>query len=72
MCFAYYFRIKLKHLTFVIYFVGRFSIVSKMYNYDNCARIVRITGSAKGIGKAIAWEFAEAGYCIIISDFEDR
>ena len=34
---------------------------------NNNARVVVVTGSSKGIGKAIAMEFAKAGYSIIIN-----
>ena len=30
-------------------------------------QVVLITGSAKGIGKAIAFELAQAGYAIVIN-----
>ena len=34
---------------------------------NNNARVAVVTGSSKGIGKAIAMEFAKAGYSIIIN-----
>jgi NAD(P)-dependent dehydrogenase (short-subunit alcohol dehydrogenase family) len=34
-------------------------------NYNNNGRVAVITGSSKGIGKAIAMEFARAGYSIV-------
>ncbi|HEX5979079.1 MAG TPA: SDR family oxidoreductase, partial [Nitrososphaeraceae archaeon] len=33
-------------------------------------RVVVITGSGKGIGKAVALEFAESGYYTMINDLE--
>ena len=33
-------------------------------------KVVIITGSGKGIGEAIAMEFAKAGYYVMINDFE--
>jgi glucose 1-dehydrogenase len=35
-------------------------------------QVVVVTGSGKGIGKAIAIEFAKAGYCVMINDFEQE
>jgi glucose 1-dehydrogenase len=35
-------------------------------------RVVAITGSGKGIGRAIAIEFAKSGYCIMINDLEQE
>ena len=35
--------------------------------YNNNGRVAVITGSSKGIGKAIAMEFARAGYSIVIN-----
>jgi NAD(P)-dependent dehydrogenase (short-subunit alcohol dehydrogenase family) len=34
---------------------------------NNNGRVVVITGSSKGIGKAIAMEFAKAGYSIVLN-----
>jgi glucose 1-dehydrogenase len=39
---------------------------------NNNARVVIVTGSAKGIGKAIALEFAKAGYYVMINDLEQE
>mgnify|MGYP003575412971 CR=1 FL=1 len=36
-------------------------------NYNNDGRVAVITGSSKGIGKAIAMEFARAGYSIVMN-----
>jgi glucose 1-dehydrogenase len=35
-------------------------------------KVAVVTGSGKGIGKAIAIEFAKAGYCVMINDFEQE
>jgi 3-oxoacyl-[acyl-carrier protein] reductase len=34
---------------------------------NNNGRVVVITGSSKGIGKAIAMEFAKVGYSIVLN-----
>ena len=36
-------------------------------NYNNNGRVAVVTGSSKGIGKAIAMEFARAGYSVVIN-----
>jgi 3-oxoacyl-[acyl-carrier protein] reductase len=36
-------------------------------NCNNNGRVAVITGSSKGIGKAIAMEFARAGYFIVMN-----
>jgi glucose 1-dehydrogenase len=39
--------------------------------YDNNnSKVAVVTGASRGIGKAIAKEFAKSGYCIMINDFE--
>ena len=39
---------------------------------NNRRRVVAVTGSGKCIGKAIAMEFAKAGYYVMINDFEQE
>jgi glucose 1-dehydrogenase len=39
-------------------------------NNNRKRRVVIVTGSGKGIGKAIAMEFAKAGYYVMINDFK--
>jgi glucose 1-dehydrogenase len=46
--------------------------VSNKSNDNNNARAIIVTGSAKGIGKAIALEFAKAGYYVMINDLEQE
>jgi glucose 1-dehydrogenase len=41
-------------------------------NNNRRRRVVVVTGSGKGIGKAIAMEFAKAGYYVMINDFEEE
>ena len=36
-------------------------------NNNNKGRVVVVTGSSRGIGKAIAAEFANAGYSVVIN-----
>jgi 3-oxoacyl-[acyl-carrier protein] reductase len=36
-------------------------------NDNNNERVAIVTGSSKGIGKAIATEFAKAGYSVVIN-----
>jgi NAD(P)-dependent dehydrogenase (short-subunit alcohol dehydrogenase family) len=37
------------------------------YSSNNRRRVAVVTGSSKGIGKAIATEFANAGYSVVIN-----
>ena len=37
---------------------------------NNNSKVAVVTGASRGIGKAIAIEFAKSGYCIMINDFE--
>src|ERR687885_2872256 len=37
------------------------------FNSNNERRVAAVTGSSKGIGKAIALEFANAGYSVVIN-----
>jgi glucose 1-dehydrogenase len=41
--------------------------MNKLGEIKNNGRVVVITGSSKGIGKAIAMEFAKAGYSVVIN-----
>ena len=41
--------------------------MNEVSNYSNKERIAVVTGSSKGIGKAIAMEFAKAGYSVVIN-----
>ena len=41
-------------------------------NNSRRRRVVVVTGSGKGIGKAIAIEFTKAGYYVMINDFEEE
>ena len=36
-------------------------------NHNNNGRVVVVTGSSKGIGKAIALEYARSGYSVVIN-----
>jgi glucose 1-dehydrogenase len=51
---------------------GNKSSNNKNKNNDNNTRTAIITGSCKGIGKAIAMEFAKARYDVMINDFEEE
>jgi NAD(P)-dependent dehydrogenase (short-subunit alcohol dehydrogenase family) len=37
---------------------------------NNNSKVAVVTGASRGIGKAIAIEFAKSDYCIMINDFE--
>ena len=39
-------------------------------NSDNNSKVAVFAGAGRGIGKAIAKEFAKNGYCVMINDFE--
>jgi NADP-dependent 3-hydroxy acid dehydrogenase YdfG len=41
--------------------------MNQVRNYSNKDRIAVVTGSSKGIGKAIDMEFAKAGYSVVIN-----
>ena len=44
----------------------------KSNNNNRRRRVVIVTGSGRGIGKAIAMEFAKAGYYVMMNDFEQE
>jgi glucose 1-dehydrogenase len=46
--------------------------VSGKSNNNRRRRVVIVTGSGRGIGKAIAMEFAKAGYYVMMNDFEQE
>jgi 3-oxoacyl-[acyl-carrier protein] reductase len=41
-------------------------------NNNNKKKVAVITGSGKGMGRAIAMEFAKAGYYVMINDLEQE
>jgi NAD(P)-dependent dehydrogenase (short-subunit alcohol dehydrogenase family) len=42
--------------------------VGLTYNNNNNSKVAVVTGASRGIGKAIAKEFAKNGYCVMIND----
>jgi 3-oxoacyl-[acyl-carrier protein] reductase len=44
----------------------------KYRDNNNKKRVAVITGSGKGMGRAIAMEFAKAGYYVMINDLEQE
>jgi glucose 1-dehydrogenase len=47
-------------------------VSGKSNNNNRRRRVVIVTGSGRGIGKAIAMEFAKAGYYVMMNDFEQE
>jgi glucose 1-dehydrogenase len=47
-------------------------VSGKSDNNNRRRRVVIVTGSGRGIGKAIAIEFAKAGYYVMMNDFEQE
>jgi glucose 1-dehydrogenase len=47
-------------------------VSGKSDNNNRRRRVVIVTGSGRGIGKAIAMEFAKAGYYVMMNDFEQE
>jgi NAD(P)-dependent dehydrogenase (short-subunit alcohol dehydrogenase family) len=41
-------------------------------NYNNNGKVAVITGSSKGIGKAIAKEFAKDGYSVVLNSRDEK
>jgi 3-oxoacyl-[acyl-carrier protein] reductase len=42
------------------------------HNNGNHNRVAVVTGSSRGIGKAIAREFAQNGYCVVLNSRDEE
>lgn len=42
------------------------------HNNGNHNRVAVVTGSSRGIGKAIAREFAQKGYCVVLNSRDEE